>query len=118
MSGKVVSIRFDLYTVYIGRGGKGQYGDFGNPYPIKSTCSRCGKWHATGGETLPCYKEYLLERVAKDPDFRSKIRALRGKTLGCFCAPKGGLTTADKPWVCHGQVIMAWNEEQDLLEAA
>jgi hypothetical protein len=30
---------------------------------------------------------------------------LERKTLGCFCAPKGGLTEHD-PLVCHGQVLL------------
>ena len=39
------------------------------------------------------------------PDLLADLPELRGATLYCFCAPKGGVTAADRPYVCHGQVL-------------
>ena len=89
------------YDVYIGRAGKGQDGYFGNPVRIGATCTFCGKFHADGGSTLPCFTNYFLTRLEKDPEFKRRIVALKGKTLGCFCKPKP----------CHGDVIAAWVEK-------
>ena len=111
---RVVNIKLgEPYDVYIGRPGHGQAGPFGNPYPVKQTCSRCGSRHISGGSTLTCFREYLVERMAREPRFRDAILALRGKTLVCFCAPRGGLTSTHRPWRCHGQVILAILEESD-----
>ncbi len=38
---------------------------------------------------------------------------LEGKTLACWCAPRGGVTERD-PLACHGQVLLkllAWRRE-------
>lgn len=81
--------------VYIGRAGKGMNGTFGNPIVIGKVCMICGDVHSTGGSTLPCYKEYLLTRMATDEAFATAVKSLKGKTLVCFC----------KPAPCHGDVI-------------
>lgn len=98
---RVVSIYRDAYDVYIGRAGKGQDGTFGNPF----------KPGARGRRTaLQQFDAYLHARVA-DPAFRAAVLALRGKVLGCFCAPAGGLTASD-PLICHGQLIARWLDNQ------
>lgn len=84
---RVVNMRREPFDVYIGRPGRGERGTFGNPYRVGATCERCGKFHATAGETLPCYEAYLLERLEQDAKFCSEFFALEGKTLGCFCKP-------------------------------
>lgn len=83
--------RTKKYDVYIGRAGKGLDGYFGNPFPLESF----------GGDRDAClaaYKTYFLDRVRKDEEFKRRVLALKGKTLGCFCAPD----------LCHGEVIEEW----------
>lgn len=85
----VVNIRRERCDVYIGRAGHGHDGYFGNPFPIVLT-----RRH----ETLDQYRAYFLDRIAADPNFKARVVALDGKTLGCFC----------KPASCHGDVIVDW----------
>ena len=92
---KVVNIRKEKYDVYIGRAGKGQDGRFGNPVIIGKICPECNKIHTSGRATLPCYKKYLWRKLNSDTDFKAQVKALNGKTLGCFCKPKP----------CHGDVL-------------
>lgn len=49
------------------------------------------------------YKKWFFKRVNNDEAFAKKIEALRGKKLGCWCAPKQ----------CHGDVIVAYLEYAD-----
>jgi len=49
---------------------------------------------------MTCFADYFYERLASDPEFRERVLALRGKTLGCFC----------KPRACHGDVIANYLE--------
>lgn len=83
----VVNMRTSAYDVAIDRSGP-----FGNPYKA-----------STREETIELYRKYFLARVKRDPLFREKVRALRGKRLGCHCAPKP----------CHGMVIVEWLKEQE-----
>ena len=77
--------------VYIGRAGKGQSGDFGNPFQVG---------HFTLAEALTRYAIYLEHRLKTDPVFREKVKQLSGKTLVCFC----------KPHDCHGDILASWCE--------
>lgn len=83
----VVNIYKEKYDVYIGRKGKGNDGYFGNPYPLLKG--------EDIGATLEKFKEYFLNRLEKDTEFKAKVISLRGKRLGCFCKPKK----------CHGDII-------------
>jgi hypothetical protein len=74
----VVHCKKAPYDVYIGRPSK-----WGNPYQI----GRDG----TREDVIEKYREYILKR----PDLLDDIASLRGKTLGCWCAPKP----------CHGDVL-------------
>jgi hypothetical protein len=103
----VVNIYKDPYDVYIGRAGKQQSGLFGNPVAVSKQCPVCKQVHTSGAETLPCYKKYLWHRLENEEAFKKSILDLQGKTLGCFCAPKGGITATD-PHICHGQVILSY----------
>ena len=86
---RVVNLRREPdFDVYIGRGGRGFDGTFGNPYTVKQH----------GRKAMDLFRAYFERRVAEDPDFRRDVLALKGKTLGCFC----------KPGPCHGDVIAAW----------
>jgi hypothetical protein len=66
------------YDVYIGRPSK-----WGNPYHIGQDGTR--------GETIAKYRAYILTR----PDLLAELGELRGKRLGCWCAPLP----------CHGDVL-------------
>ncbi|QBX38634.1 DUF4326 domain-containing protein [Brevundimonas sp. S30B] len=76
----VVHCKREPYDVYIGRPSK-----WGNPFEI----GRDG----TRGEVIEKYREHVLTR----PDLMAALPELRGKTLGCWCAPKA----------CHGDVLAA-----------
>lgn len=93
----VVNIRQASYEVYIGRAGRGKDGYFGNPFKLKEGENR--------GVTLEKYREYFYDRLKKDPVFKKRIHALKGKLLGCFC----------KPSPCHGDII---KEYLDSLQEA
>ena len=77
----------DPQFVYIGRPGKGQTGYFGNPFPLVAGEPR--------GSTIDKFKTYALDRVKNDPEYREQVKALKGKTLVCFC----------KPNACHGDIL-------------
>lgn len=82
------------YDVYIGRGGQGKDGYFGNPFRLSPEESR--------GATLERYKTYFNNRIANDPEFKQRVLLLKDKTLGCFC----------KPHACHGDIIAEWLDSQ------
>ena len=87
-------------NVYIGRRGvvfidKERYpkhdSKWANPYKISKTMSR--------EESIERYEKYIREKIEKDPTF--DIETLRGKNLGCWCAPDP----------CHGDVLKRILEE-------
>lgn len=87
---RVVNIkRGEACDVYIGRKGRGEDGYFGNPY-------RDG----TREHNIRRFREYFANRIEKDSEFRHRVLELKGKRLGCFCAPRP----------CHGDVYVAWLE--------
>ena len=76
---RVVHCKRETYDVYIGRPSI-----WGNPFQI----GRDG----TREEVIAKYRRYLEER----PELAERARReLRGKTLGCWCAPQA----------CHGDVL-------------
>lgn len=98
----VTNLHHQGYDVYIGRGGGGsvpkvpwRWGWLGNPVVVGKVCPVCGDTHSDNGSTLPCYREYLLERL-KNPAWAEEFYKIEGKILGCFC----------KPRPCHGDVIV------------
>ncbi len=97
---RVVNIRLDPFDEYIGRKGRGKEGCWGNPF---APFDRSEKSVA---ECLFNYRTYLVHRLDTDPAFRERFLLLKGKRLGCFCAPLGGLDGA-LPWKCHGQIMAA-----------
>jgi hypothetical protein len=66
------------YDVYIGRGSK-----WGNPFKIGQ--------HGTREEVIAKFCDYIATR----PDLLAAVGELKGKTLGCFCAPLA----------CHDHVL-------------
>lgn len=102
----IVNIRkVDDFDVYIGRAGKGRDGYFGNPVRRGKECPVCGETHYDRGETIRCFRKYAKRRGRKDPEYRQKVAALHGKTLGCL---------HDGP--CHGQVLAKYAERWYLQE--
>jgi Domain of unknown function (DUF4326) len=74
----VVHCRYGLYDVYIGRPSK-----WGNPFEI-------GK-DGTRYEVIEKYREYIKTAFTEE----EIIKELKGKVLGCWCAPEE----------CHGDVL-------------
>jgi Domain of unknown function (DUF4326) len=103
---RVVNVKLgEPYEVYIGRRMlyRGQHlpaSTWANPFKITAAVSR--------EESLRRYRAWLLGR----PELVARLGELRGKTLACWCAPRGGLGAAD-PLVCHGQVLAALADQDD-----
>lgn len=89
---RVVNIRMDEYELYIGRGRGSKWS---NPFQIGRDGDR--------EEVIRKYKEWILR--GEGHRLLRSIGELEGKTLGCFCAPRGG-ATSDDPLVCHGQILL------------
>lgn len=94
--------RTDSYTVDIGRSNHGQNdmsntpvgepGWLGNPYSAeKYGRERC----------IVLFRGDFYNRLEDDREFREAVEELRGETLGCYCKPKA----------CHGDVIVAYLNE-------
>lgn len=74
----------DEYDVFIGRPSI-----WGNPFTI-------GK-HGTREQVIEKYRDYILN----NPALMEMLPELRGKRLGCYCAPKP----------CHGDILVELLEE-------
>jgi hypothetical protein len=76
---RVVHCKREKHDVYIGRPSK-----WGNPFTL----------HKGGDRTavIAQYEAWLL----KQPHLLAALHELRGKVLGCWCAPKS----------CHGDVLL------------
>jgi hypothetical protein len=82
MSENVVHCKRDKYDVYIGRPGK-----WGNPIPLKD--------NADEKERYAVICEYVAW-LNQQPGLVDQARQeLKGKVLGCWCAPK----------LCHGNIL-------------
>lgn len=94
---KVISRRGnnDPYNHYIGRGSK-----WGNPFKIGDK-DRVTKQRMTRNEVIVKYFMYLMAR----PDLLSQLGDIQGTTLACWC----------KPDACHGDILAALADAQDLL---
>ncbi len=87
MRGRVVHVNQDSYDVYIGRQTRSGYKKsiWHNPFKV----GRDG----TRQEVIAKYERYLLE---ERPDLLCRLPELRGRVLGCWCAPAP----------CHGDVLL------------
>ena len=72
--------------VYCGRAGRGLDGAYGNPHSV-GWCGTCQVRHRRG-EALAAFDAEATARYAADPEYRSLVERLRGKTLVCFCRPR------------------------------
>lgn len=70
---------------------------FGNPFRLEEDG---GKY--TREESIEAYREWFVEKIRTDQEFRQAVEDLRGQTLGCWCKPKA----------CHGDVILAYLRNQ------
>lgn len=73
------------------------FGGFGNPVNLYKPCPACGGKHTKRDRAgvLGCYVRVLLTRVLTVPQFADAMPQLRGRALGCWCAPAP----------CHGHVL-------------
>jgi hypothetical protein len=80
---RVVNVKREPFDVYVGR--SAEWGDtkWGNPYVIGRDGNR--------DQVILLYERYLPTR----PDLMAEVPTLRGKRLGCHCAPLP----------CHGDVL-------------
>lgn len=88
---RVVHCKRERYDVYIGRPSK-----WGNPFVIAK-----GDGPASDGQTVVLTREEAVARyreyIESKPFLMAEAqRELRGKILGCWCAPKA----------CHGDILL------------
>jgi len=85
----VVHNQIDEYDVYIGRAVV-EYGiersKWGNPFAMDNDSD------AERARAINAYREWLVAQ----PELMQSLEELRGKRLGCWCAPKA----------CHGDVLV------------
>lgn len=91
---RVVNLRREKYDVYIGRPGP-----WGNPFHI-------GR-HGTRDQAVEQFEFEFRQRLAANPELRSQLMELKGKRLGCYCAPRR----------CHGDVLVKLIDEMTALTA-
>jgi hypothetical protein len=85
---RVVHCQRDPYDVYIGRAvpRRGlKASKWGNPYR-----------EGVDGTLAECIAKYEHEHLSAHPELEAALPELRGKVLGCWCAPKP----------CHGDVLV------------
>lgn len=104
----VVHIKKDSYDLYIGRAGNGTASKWGNPYRIGEPHPETGE-PITRGDSLTLFKHCIVHGAGRH--LLRDVGELEDQTLGCFCAPKGGVGAHD-PLVCHGQILLALVEHR------
>ena len=94
---KVVNVRYADYDIYVGRynnkipSSKIFYDNIlGNPYVIN--------FQNTRKIVIELYKLHFYKLIKDDPLLIEKLKTLKGKTLGCWCAPKA----------CHADIIASY----------
>ena len=88
---KVVHNKKEPFDVYIGRPSK-----WGNPYSHQEGTLAEFKVE-TREEAVQKFKEYLLN----NKELMESLPELKGKILGCWCAPKS----------CHGDILLEMANE-------
>jgi hypothetical protein len=93
----VVHFRRHPYDVFIGRTRRGNR--WGNPFTDKAGDTLAAARVGSRAESIEAYREWLqgIRTVPglAPPTREEIVRELRGKVLGCWCAPKA----------CHGDVL-------------
>lgn len=72
---------------HVPRDADGADGYFGNPFRLGQDENR--------ERIVRRFEEHARERLATDPEYRARVKALHGKRLFCWCAPLA----------CHGDVL-------------
>lgn len=104
--GRVVHVKRDRYTKWVARGSK-----WGNPFRIGDPHPITGR-PLMRGEAVSLFLEWILRGEGRW--LLRYLGELEGEVLGCFCAPKGGVSEHD-PLICHGQVLLrllAWRRKK------
>ncbi len=97
--GAVVHLKREPFDVCIDRTTA-----WGNPFVIGRDGDR--------DEVIAKYMNWVITGVDQSARWiRANIHKLHDQTLGCWCAPPGGVTAEDLPWVCHGQFLLSMAEE-------
>lgn len=102
MSNQIVHCKKSKFDVYIGRPKAGADWNFGNPFQIgtdgnrERVISKFESWLKTGeangnSDATEARRKWILDNLLK----------LRGKILGCWCAPSD----------CHGRILMEMAHE-------
>lgn len=108
MTTQIIHIRNSTSSnneIYIGRPGKkAPNARWGNPIVIGKNCMICENIHISGGETLPCYEIYLINKLS-DLTFRTEFLKLKDMCLVCFCRPENGF---GESIICHGQIMVKY----------
>lgn len=88
---RVVHMKRETFDVYVGRPSK-----WGNPFSFKE---------GTTAEFVVATRDEAVDRYAEwiktQPHLMEALPELRGKTLGCWCAPRR----------CHADVLLALANE-------
>lgn len=110
MGGKVVHVLSGQpYDEYVGRANR----RYGLPESVWANPAVIGK-HGTREEVLKRYEEWMFHMLtACEHPYYPGIRDLYGKTLACWCAKDGYLTTEDET-VCHGQILLRFALEHSV----
>lgn len=88
METKVVHCKKEPYDVYIGRPSK-----WGNPFTHLDNSTQAEFKVATREEAVNAYRDWILN--GEGQHLLLDLHELKGKTLGCWCAPKA----------CHGDIL-------------
>jgi hypothetical protein len=102
---RVVHVNKDPFDVYIGRPNRraGLAGSvWANPFRIGDPHPETGA-PIQRGEAVELFKEWIARGEGRC--LLKQLGELEGKTLGCWCAKKGGVGTHG-PVVCHGQILL------------
>lgn len=67
---------------------------WGNPYTGKDVY---------GENAVQAYRRWIQTQ----PQLLARLQELKGRRLGCWCAPKGGLPGNLNGRTCHGEILAA-----------
>jgi len=83
---KIVHCKKESYDIYIGRPNK-----WGNPFSIGKDGTRV--------DVIKKYEQW----IRNNPNLLKDLHELKGKVLGCWCAPK----------LCHGDILIKLVKEYE-----
>lgn len=99
----IVAVSREPLEIYIGRSmpryPELRAAEWGNPF----TARKVPPGYANAVQAYQQYRQWIM----RQPRLLGRIGELRGKTLGCWCAPPGGLTGDLHGHTCHGEVLAA-----------